>query len=708
MNENQEGQTNELHQAAIDLKSKGISVVPVNQNKAPALRSWKRYQGEPMDNGELWQHFVEKKPYGIGIITGKVSGAHGASLLVLDFDVQSAFDEWSAAHPELANTVQVQTGKGVHLYYQVHEAHGLTTQPFSVNGEHVGEIRCEGGMVVVPPTKHPSGQGYDWTGSGKIRHIDSWGDLGLTLGKPKAGRRNDTIPEGQRNTELTSIAGTLRYNGASETELATELAEINQARCDPPLDIKEVGTIAHNIGKKPLPQMPINLTDTGNTERLRRLYADKLCYVYALDTWLRYTGHYWRRVTEGVMLRATKGIAHRMAKEASLEGDKDLARWATASEGRARRAAIVFLAQSELEGDIELFDTHDWLLNCLNGTLDLRNGELLPHHRGDMISKLARVAYKPDAGCPRWQQFLSEITGGDQQLVHYLQQLAGVWLTGDTSEHMLALLWGSGANGKTTYVEALRRVLGADYTQTIPVKVLLDRDRGGDAPQPSLVQLKGKRLVVTSESGPGSRLNEGLVKILTGGDTLSARGLHQAPIQWTPTHHLCMHTNHKPTIYDTTSSTWRRVKLIPFAVQFSEDQQDKQLLDKLALEVEGILAWAVEGCLDWQRNGLQQPDVVTAATKSYRQEMDTLGDWLADCCLLDKKAGAPFADLYESYRTYSGDDDMSKTRFGRSLQEKGFQKYRMSAQYKRTVTYAGIGLLDHHADTEGDEADQGQ
>jgi putative DNA primase/helicase len=284
-------------------------------------------------------------------------------------------------------------------------------------------------------------------------------------------------------------------------------------------------------------------------------------------------------------------------------------------------------------------DRDPFLLNVENGTLDLRTGKLREYRRGDLITRLAPVRYSSAAEITTWSRVLSEIFRGDAELIHFWQMLCGICLTGDVSPQILPVLYGSGANGKSTILNVLLEILGPDYAMSAPPGLLTLRK--GERHPTELAALFGKRLVVDSETAEGAQFNESLVKQLTGGDKISARRMREDFWTFAPSHKILLCTNHKPEIRETKNAIWRRVKLVPFDVAIPQDKQDPRLPEKLRAEYPGILSWCVEGCRDWQENGLHIPKVVEDATQRYRAEQDVLAEFLdSECTVLDRSKHA--------------------------------------------------------------------
>jgi putative DNA primase/helicase len=286
---------------------------------------------------------------------------------------------------------------------------------------------------------------------------------------------------------------------------------------------------------------------------------------------------------------------------------------------------------------------------------------------------------------------------GNSHLIGFLQRAVGYSLTGDTSERVLFILYGTGANGKTTLLETIRYALG-DYALRTPVITLMSRR--GDAVPNDVARLKGARLVSASEFEEGRRLAEGLVKDLTGGDTVSARFMRAEWFDFKPECKVWLGTNHKPLIRGSDNAIWDRIRLIPFNVRIPEQEQDKHLAQKLQLEAAGILAWAVQGCLQWQESGLDNPSEVSDATQTYRNEMDILADFIEDCCVENPKAEVTVKALHQAFVEWcdrNGEKPMTKTKLGLRLKEKGFTPGRQTGSTARV--WKGIGLLSQGAES---------
>lgn len=418
-------------------------------------------------------------------------------------------------------------------------------------------------------------------------------------------------------------------------------------------------------------------SELANATRLVEQHGEDLRYCHRWVAWLVWDGCRFKRDTSGEVERRAKATVRTIYAEAARADEpgerKDLSRWAQQSEARSQIANMVALARSELGIPVEpeQLDSNPWLLNCRNGTLDLHSGELHKHRRDDLITKLVDVDYDPEAECPTWLALLKRILPGER-LRLFLQRAVGYTLTGDTREQVLFMCIGAGANGKTTTLEGCSRVLG-DYGRRTDFGTFLDRDQ--ERVRNDLAALVGARFVSAVEVDQGRRLSEVVVKELTGGDTISARFLYGEFFEFAPQFKLWLAANHKPEVRGSDHAIWRRIRLIPFTVTIPDDEQDRTLPAQLLAELPGMLAWAVRGCLEWQAQGLAEPEEVLEATLAYREEMDIIGGFIADRCAVavsNKETAAHLFDAYVVWAQDSGEQPVTKRTFGRLLRDRGF------------------------------------
>ncbi|GAA4400254.1 phage/plasmid primase, P4 family [Quisquiliibacterium transsilvanicum] len=500
---------------------------------------------------------------------------------------------------------------------------------------------------------------------------------------PAANDGDRRIVESSRNNTLASIAGTMRRRGMTLGAIEAALQAENQSRCQPPLEASEVSAIACSIASYPAadPADALGtLTDTGNSARFRERYKDELRYVPERASWLYWEGQRWRFDGAGAVMERAKVVARAIRQEADALADAEamtrVARHGLATQHAARLKAMVELARSEeaLVAPISTLDSDDMLLGVLNGVVELSTGKLREAKRKDLISRQAPVHVDPKARCPVFEGFLATVFSRDKALISYIQRVVGYALTGLTDEQCLFFLYGHGANGKSTFLNVLLDLLGLDYAlQTSSESLMAKRGGDGAAASSDVARLQGVRVTTANEIEEGARLAESAIKHLTGGDIVSCRFLYEEIFQFKPKLKLFIAGNHKPIIHGTDDGVWRRLHLIPFAVQIPKAQRDPKLMEKLRAELPGILNWAIKGCLDWQAGGLRPPKVITDAVKSYRDEMDVLGEWIRECCKVDPKARWPASEAYRAYRCWAeenGFKPMSSTAFGRKLRER--------------------------------------
>jgi putative DNA primase/helicase len=344
---------------------------------------------------------------------------------------------------------------------------------------------------------------------------------------------------------------------------------------------------------------------------------------------------------------------------------------------------------SSIYVQIGQFDSDRLLLNCANGTLDLRTGMLQSFNRENYLSRQLTNFYDPNEQCPRWLAFLDTIFDGNQPMIDYLQRAVGYTLTGDTSEQCFFLCHGPGANGKSVFLDVITALLGEFAQSSLMTTFTAKPNDSGSSND--LARMRGARLVTASETNDGMRLDEALVKKITGQDMITARFLYGEYFDFLPQFKLWLAMNHLPTIRGTDDGIWRRVRLIPFRVIIPEVQRDKHLSARLQQELPGILAWAVRGCLDWQQNGMRTPKEVITATDSYRSDQDVLGTFIDECCVTGTAYQVLFADLYAAYKRWAestGEYVVSQRKFGTRLSDRGFS-FEHSRQGSKRL---GIGL----------------
>ncbi len=441
-----------------------------------------------------------------------------------------------------------------------------------------------------------------------------------------------------------------------------------------------VVALADHLDKKVATQeatvmQTISDTDIANARRLAARHGHNLRFTPERG-WFVFDGCRWANDDKHLRVQAfAKNAAEAIFDEVKNSSQKDeIYRHAKRSQSRNSIDSMIWLARSEpgIPARLTDFDADPYLLNVANGTLDLRSWTLRAHRREDLISNLANVTYQPNAECKLWLRFLGHITG-NAELMNYLRRLVGYLLAGVTTDQSLHFLHGSGSNGKSVFVEVVLALLG-DYALSTSPDLVMQRRHGG-IPN-DVARLRGIRVAMMNETSQGAKFDEAKLKDLTGGDTLSARFLHQEFFDFKPTHRLVIRGNHKPVISGTDEGIWRRLRLVPFAVEIPEPEQDKNLLVKLTNELPGILNWALQGCREWQQSGLRPPEIVTDAVRQYREESDTLGRFVGEHCEVRKLAQVKSSVLYVRYREFcerAGERAIPSKDLPGEMQRRGFR-----------------------------------
>ena len=443
--------------------------------------------------------------------------------------------------------------------------------------------------------------------------------------------------------------------------------------------------------------------DHGNAERLIALYGEDLRYCHAFKKWLVWDGMRWAVDDTDQARRLAKQAMLEFLRQAVEVGNDSPEKFARGSLDNRRITSLLSMAECEIFVRPSELDTNPYLLNFVNGTVDLRTGKRRRHRRKDFITKLIHYEYRPGARCELWRAFLDEIMGGGpdagdaefaraERLIEYLQRALGYSLTGCTNEKAVFVVFGIGDNGKSTLLSTIYR-LAEEYSVLLQADPLMVRQESNNT-QADLADLRGARFVQTSETEQGQRLAQGKLKRITQGmGKIKAVRKYENPIEFRETHKLWIDTNRKPTIRDADdAATFNRLHPIPFMVRIPKNRIDRDMPAKLLREAEGILAWALEGAKLWYQSGLQKPPEVEAARDQWRAEMDQLGRFIEERCIVAKNLRARASALYNDYRWWAeagGEKEvMTATAFGSKLRERGFEKQ----PTKGCNLYIGIGL----------------
>lgn len=461
------------------------------------------------------------------------------------------------------------------------------------------------------------------------------------------------------------------------------------------------------------------LTVRGNSGRFLDDYANGVRFCEPLKSWFLWTGSHWRADrSSGVMTlgQQTAAKIHRLMDHSDLSLDPklmldkddqahrqsmraELRSWTRTSEKPSAIREMVEYAswQQQVQVESDELDCDDLLVNTPSGVVNVKTMEVQAHDPRLNQTKITTVPYEAKAECPRWIQFVNWAMKGDQELISFLQRAGGYSLTGSCSDEVFFICYGGGGNGKSTFLEALLNVAGT-YGRTCDFQLFLAGAAQQSGPTPELLALKDIRMTFASEPEEGRRLKEDVVKRVTGGERITARGLWSQPVEFKPKFSLWFGTNHKPTIKGTDDGIWRRVALIPWEQKVTAETKDVHLKDKLRAEYPGILAWFLQGANDWANKGLRIPDKIRAATSEYRDDMDVIGDFITSTCIVHPDRLKYFTasqELYDEYVKWcesTRERPLKRKAFGMRLHGRGFQSEKKAGR----MHYIGIGIKSDH------------
>jgi putative DNA primase/helicase len=465
-------------------------------------------------------------------------------------------------------------------------------------------------------------------------------------------------------------------------------------------------------------------TDTGNAERLVALYGCDIRFSVEMKKWLVWDGRRWNSEdSRRIKLLAKRTMRKMYTQAAAIDGNdarEKAEKHARKSESAAGIGAMLTCAEYEegIPAVADELDRNPYLLNFLNGTLDLKDGTLYKHRSEDVITKLVHFDFDPQAKCPLFLQFINRIMGASPEaseadleradrLVSYLQKCFGYSLTGDVAEKAVFCLFGAGNNGKTTLLEIIRFILTEYSTQVLIDSLMMHHSRESNASLADLGDLRGARFVTTSESEEGQRLAVGKLKYLTQGmGEIKTCRKYENPIKFIATHKLFLDANHKPVIRGAEKAVWNRLKPIPFTVTISAEEMDKKLLEKLKAEAPGILAWMFEGYQTWRSEGLGDPPEVAEASAAWQAESDRFPAFLEEKCVLALEAWVPVSQLWSAYQNWCEVNNerfiMPKTSFDERLESLGCKKRMRNDGTVR----AWVGIRFRTTDDDRNESDK--
>lgn len=645
-------------QAVLVYIKRGWSPIPVAYRGKASVTGWPELRITTATAGK----YFDGSPQNIGILTGSASGG----LADVDLDCDEAIELASSFLPESNCAFGRPSRRRSHIEFVVDgpfDSLKLVDPDLKDDEATIVELRGNGRQTVFPGSVHESGEPITWDCDGEPARVSA----------PELTRAVQRIAaavlllrrwhEGVHDDLCTAVVGCLIRAGWQDADIENFIAAIVEVAGDPKINkrLEKIERLRHKWDAgdgKGVPGLPslighmgsdaaaknvarwiglsatqdFKLTDYGNAERLVAECAADWHYLPEVG-WVHFDGVRWADDREGGIMTMAAQTVRRMDREVAEEPDEVIRKarrvWAHKSESRRSLEAMIALAQSHPDTVdlLERYDQQPMLLAVNNGVLDLETGAFRAGRREDRLRLKADVSFDPDATAPRFEQFLSEIFGADAEVIAFIQRAAGYSATGLTIEQVIFMLFGVGKNGKTTLLNALRRVLG-DYSKTIQPETLLARDGAGI--NNDVARLRGARFGPTVEVEEGKRMAESFVKQMSGGDAITARFLRKEYFEFIPSVKIWLASNHKPVIAGSDWAIWRRILLVPFNVTIPPEKCDKQLEAKLIAEAPGILNWIVQGCRAWRSTGLAPPASVVAATDQYRRDMDRVGMFLKE------------------------------------------------------------------------------
>lgn len=707
--------------------ARGWYSIPVPfRSKAPTITGW---QDLRLDETQL-RALLNGGPLNIGVLLGQPSGG----LVDIDLDCGEAL---TLADRFLPSTHVIFGRPSKPKSHRLYVASPLiATEKFQDIGDDAKpvmlvELRSTGGQTVFPGSTHECGEPITFAEDGELAR-----GPGETLRRDVAHLAAASLlarhwpNAGARHHAALAAAGLLARGGVDELRCVLIVQGAAEAAGDDEAAKRRrdvVSTVARVIAGEPVTGGPSlaellrgdgdkvvatlrrwlglrggdaeapHLTDAGNAQRFAREHGGDVHFCYPRRAWFVWDGVHWRRDEGDQTADRAKATARKLwtevASAASEDTRKALARWAAYTESEPGIRRMLELAKSEpgIPVTPDELDRDPWLLNCPNGTLELRTGYLRPHRREDLITQVTAAAYEPGARHPIFDAFLERVLP-DEPVRAFVQRVAGYALTASTREEKLFIAHGPTAGGKSTFLTALRRTLG-DYATAADAHTFMERRTDAGAPRDDVVKLIGRRLVVSSEVKNGVRLAASLVKTLFGGDPMAARALYERTVEFTPVFKLVVAANQRPKAPDDDDALWRRLYEIPFTVSIPETERDPEVKTTLCDPTQAgaaVLAWCVEGCAAWLADGLAMPEAVRKASQAYRDEMDPLSDFISERCVLEKLAEVATKDLKDAYLSWARDtgvrEPLGARAFNSRLESRG------CARGRKGMTWFGIRL----------------
>lgn len=642
----------------------GLRTIPIPYgSKKPTMLGW-QLKGSS-DPDVLTDFFPEGFPQNIGLVMGN-------GIVALDVDRKSGgldtLKALEAEHGSLPKTPTQVTGNGgLHYLFRISGNVKLGNRTGFLPGL---DLKSDNGQVVVEPSLNPEGRSYRWVEGispteVEIAETPGW-LLNILLQPETKSNIKGGVKEGGRNVALTREAGRLRARGAEEDEIRSALIARNSSFL-PPLDLREVNRVAASAMTWPIGALRYTPNDHGLATRFVDELGEDLRFIADENTWLIWDGNIWERDETGRVVQLFLEMARAMLDEAeaipaSVTGDDR----ADAKNNKPREKAIVWakqggehkrvisalrVAQTDPRVVVTMLqlDNFPGLLPVANGIVELKSGKLLPNAKEKLATKASPIAYKPGAQCPRWRSMIADALPGE--LGPFVQRSLGYSLLGTPREQRFFLWYGKGADSKSVTARVVTHLLGPLVTQPAAETFLAtDNERDGNAPRSDLMALRGVRLIIAGEPSSRRKLDEALLKRLTGGDKVNARAVYgRTKVEFDMTGSIFLPTNHLPGADESDPAFWRRALLVPFDRSLPEEEWDLTLFDTLiADEAEGILNWLIEGALAYANDGLRVPEIVRQRTRAWRREVGSIERFVDERCI--REGSVPLRDLHDRYQ----------------------------------------------------------
>lgn len=613
-----------------------------------------------------------------------------------DKDGIKSFEDYLEEHGlDYPVTLTTQSPTGLHFYFRKPKELIIKSKVGILPGV---DSRAPGSYLLVPPSSIGN-KNYKWLDPDDPIADAPQAILDLVSGSHKPAVKSNgnikVVTPGSRNAEIFKRCCALMRAGRSQEQVEEECQRINLEEYKPPLDPQEVSKVVNGAFQR-YSSNNFNSTEIGNTKRMARMHGSILRYVYELEKWLLWDGNHWKTTNNTILHAKAKETIATLWDEAASCIDEDeqekLYKHAHSSDNLRMVKAMCELLYSEpgIAISVRQLNSEKTKLPLANGTLDLETMEFSQPDPASLNTKISNIEYDPKAECFEWIKFLHTIMGDNADvMVPFLQRAIGYTLSGLTVEQYFYFLHGVGANGKSTFINILRYLLG-DFGTQAAAHTFLEKRFSGNGASSDIARLEGFRLTAVSEVSEAQHFNEMLIKSLTGGDEITARKLYANETTFRPQLKLWVAANYKPGVSAMDEAMWRRTVFIPFDVTIPKENRDPKLEKKLVGELPGILNWAVAGFQEWQRKGLQIPQIVEQATQEYRAEADIVGTWIAEECVLAPTLKVRTTAVIQAYKEWcenNGCLPLGRTRFNEDLKRRGIIYKSAGQSY-----YYGISL----------------